>query len=76
MSFELDIAAIAAILLFLSILTGSAFLWISYKSTEFISTSDSVPTWSIGWVNFGLFICALIISVSYTQSLTAKLIEL
>lgn len=73
---ELDIAASIAILLSLGILAGSILLRISDTGKEPVSTPDFVPPWSIGWVNFGLFICALIISVSFTQSLVTKLMEL
>lgn len=78
MPLELDIAAIAAILLFSSILAGGIFLRISdsSKTTAHISNTVSIPPWSIGWVNFSLFICVLIICVSFTQSLVAELISL
>ena len=73
---ELDIAATAAILLFLAVLIGGFYLWIlgRRKEKERIVNTVSVSPWSIGWVNFGLFTCTLIISVSFAQSLIAPLI--
>ena len=74
---ELDTAAVAAILLFLSILSCGIFLWIVRlnKSPRPVDTAASVLPWSIGWANFGLFICALIISVSVTQFFAAQLVN-
>ena len=75
---ELDIATAVAILLFLSVLVFSAYLWFIDLNTKDKKpeTPEIVRAWSIGWVNFGLFICALIISVSLTQLFAAKAISL
>ena len=78
MSSEFDFAALAAILLFLSLLGSGILLWVSglKKVGTRQKNRESVSPWRIGWVNFGLFICALVISVFFTQLFAAKLISL
>lgn len=74
---ELDTATVIAELLLVGMFACSATLWISHlkEGKRRSKTQVSAPTWSIGWANFGLFLCTLVISVSFTQSLTAKLIH-
>lgn len=38
--------------------------------------NNNVPAWPIGWVNFGIFICAMITSVIVTQLFAGELIQL
>ena len=78
MSPKLDIAAVAAILLFSSILIGGILLWVfnREKTRERSANPVTVPPWSIGWVNFGFFICALFISVTVAQLFAVELIRL
>lgn len=74
---ELDTTAIIAIFLFLGILSCSIFLWISTLNTPGKRTEPAslVPPWSIGWVDFALFICALIVSIFITQFSAVQLID-
>lgn len=77
MPLELDSAAVIAGLLTLGILTCSALLWMSYLngSERQVRRLSLVPTWSIGWPNFGLFLCTLAISISLTQLVAVKLVQ-
>ena len=77
MPLELDNATLIAGLLILGIFICGTFLWISHlnEGKQHSNPQASAPTWSIGWVNFGLFLCTLIISTSFTQALAAKLIH-
>lgn len=70
MSTEIDAPAILATLIVLGILIGSAMLW--YKSSNTASAlypEHSVPAWPIGWINFGIFICAIIAALAFFQQL-------
>ena len=75
---ELDAAAKLAGLIFLGILGGSAALWIVHfqRSTFNIDRETNVPAWSIGWINFGIFICAMVISVVTAQLIAGELLHL
>lgn len=77
MATELDPAAIAATLIVLSILAGSTALWISkLRSARNSMIPDiRVSSWSIGWVNFGIFICAAITSVAAFQFLGSAILK-
>ena len=75
---ELDSATILAVLIALSMLGGSAVLWVmhlQHSSRTFIREVN-VPSWPIGWINFGIFICAMIASVVVTQLFAGELIYL
>lgn len=73
---ELDTAAIVAALIFLTVLVSSGVLWIRHanRKKEHSALSSTVPAWPIGWVNFGILICTIIISVFVVQVLSASLI--
>ncbi|HBR95319.1 MAG TPA: hypothetical protein DEA90_14250 [Opitutae bacterium] len=72
---QVDAPLIVASLLILGILGSSAALWFRHiqRPREDIIEPAGVPAWSIGWVNFGIFICAMIISVFLVQSMAAAL---
>ncbi|MGK0176989.1 MAG: membrane protease YdiL (CAAX protease family) [Lentimonas sp.] len=74
---DLNIAGAIAVLIFLGVLICSVLLWSSHldKGNKRSERPASVPTWSIGWANFGLFLCTLIISIFFTQIFAAKLIS-
>lgn len=75
---ELDSPAILAGCIILGILGSSAVLWIKHlqnPSRTFIREVN-VPLWPIGWINFGIFICAMIASVVVTQLFASELIHL
>jgi membrane protease YdiL (CAAX protease family) len=71
-----DAPIVVASLLILAVLIGSAVLWIRQvqRPQELIPSDESVPAWSIGWVNFGIFICAMIIAVFFAQQIGLALI--
>ena len=74
---ELNIAKAIVGLLFSGALTWSAFLWTFHwgKDKTHPERPAGIPAWSIGWANFGLFICTLIISVFFTQFFAIKLVS-
>ena len=78
MPVELDAAAILAGLTFLGILGGSAVLWIVYfqRVNRKFACEAGVPAWPIGWINFGIFICAMVISVIAAQVFAGELLHL
>jgi membrane protease YdiL (CAAX protease family) len=73
---ELDLPAVLATLLIVGALGGSAALWFArlLMPRSAIQQNNPVPPWAIGWVNFGIFICALIVAVYLAQSLSALLL--
>ncbi|MFQ3223972.1 MAG: membrane protease YdiL (CAAX protease family) [Lentimonas sp.] len=78
MPVELDAAAILAGLIFLGILGGSAVLWIArfQRSNVNFVREANVPAWSIGWINFLIFLCAMVISVVAAQVFAGELLHL
>lgn len=70
---KIDAPLIVASLLILAILASSAVLWIRriQRPRDEISTDPGVPAWSIGWVNFGIFACAMVITVFVVQNMAA-----
>lgn len=65
-----DTPLLAASAIILGILLGSLLLW--YRRLrgrrDSILPSACVDSWTIGWVNFGLFICGLILCVAFFQT--------
>lgn len=74
MTFAADKAEAIIGLLFLGVLIASALLWISHtdKTSRGSGRLTLVSVWPIGWTNFALFLCALIISVYFTQFFAFK----
>ncbi|MGZ0708346.1 CPBP family intramembrane glutamic endopeptidase [Coraliomargarita sp. W4R53] len=72
---QMDAPLIVASLLILAILGGSATLWIRkiQHPRDSIVEKPGVPAWSIGWVNFGIFLCAMVITVFFVQNIAAAL---
>jgi membrane protease YdiL (CAAX protease family) len=70
MTEELDVPAIIATLVILAVLGSSAFLWIQRIQAPRLSLMPDAgaPSWPIGWVNFGIFICATIFAVVLVQN--------
>lgn len=75
MSPEIDTPIILASSLILCVLIASALLWYlgSRKSQQSLYPQNDVPAWSIGWVNFGIFICALVTAVVVAQQIAFTL---
>lgn len=72
---QIDAPLIVASLLVLGILVSSLVLWIRHiqrRRTE-LSADPGAPAWTIGWVNFGIFACAMVITVFAVQNMAAVL---
>ncbi len=71
MTQELDAAAWIATSIILAVLASSAALWIRtiQRPQNEIIPDANAPAWAIGWTNFGIFICAEIVIVSFVQYL-------
>jgi len=69
MEADFDAPAILASLIVLGVLLSSAALWILHiqKPREVISPDLGIRAWSIGWVNFGIFLCALVVAVAFAN---------
>jgi membrane protease YdiL (CAAX protease family) len=78
MAVQLDSAAILAGAIIVAILLASAVLWIIHlqRDQHKFACETGVPVWPIGWINFGIFICALVTSVVFVQLFAAELIHL
>lgn len=74
--FTPDAPLIIASLIILTVLLASAVLWIRQVQLprDLIQSDKGVSPWSIGWVNFGIFFCALIFMLSVAQSSAALFI--
>jgi uncharacterized protein len=73
---QLDGPILVASLLILSVLIGSAVLWIhqARRPREEILPNVGITAWNIGWVNFGIFMCALIFAVFLVQAAGASIL--
>ena len=73
---ELDTPAILAGLIFWTVLIGSTLLWINHNRLKnaHAGHQSNVSAWPIGWVNFGILICAMIISVFVVQGFSSQII--
>ncbi|MEZ7843612.1 MAG: hypothetical protein QMB33_05935, partial [Opitutales bacterium] len=78
MAVDLDLAAILAGAIIVAILVASAVLWIVnlQRDQHQFACAAGVPAWPIGWINFGIFICALVTSVVVVQLFAAEFIHL
>ena len=72
---QVDAPLIVASLSILLIIGSSLALWIRHiqKPESTIENDPGTPAWPIGWVNFGIFICAMIIFV-YVAQVVASLL--
>ena len=75
---KIDPPLVVASLIVLGILVGSFALWIQCirrpkNVIREMMTENRVPAWNIGWVNFGIFVCVLIITVFAVQNIAALL---
>ncbi|MGB0744955.1 MAG: lysostaphin resistance A-like protein [Opitutales bacterium] len=72
-----DAPWIIATLLILTILLSSAVLWIRevQKPKDLMQNDVGVSAWSIGWVNFGILICAIIVATLLFQSLVFMFVD-
>jgi membrane protease YdiL (CAAX protease family) len=67
---QVDAPVIVASLIVLGILGSSAVLWFRQirRPRSLLADDPGAPTWPIGWINFGIFACAIIIAVFFVQS--------
>jgi hypothetical protein len=72
METQVDPPLIIASLLILAILGGSFALWMGHirRPRTAVIQNAGIASWPIGWVNFGIFVCA-IISVSFFFQIAA-----
>lgn len=72
---QVDAPLIVASLSILLILVSSLALWIRHiqKSDSIIEQVPGTPAWPVGWVNFGIFVCAMIIFI-YMAQIAASLL--
>ena len=66
---QIDPPLIIASLLVLAILGASFALWIRHIQSPrtAIIEPEGLPTWPIGWVNFGIFTCSLVVASVFFQ---------
>lgn len=66
---QVDAPLIVAVVIILGILGSSLFLWIRHiqRPRDLVTEDPGAPAWSIGWVNFGIFTCAMVIAVYFIQ---------
>ena len=66
---QVDAPLIVASLSILLTLASSLALWIRHiqKSDSIIEKDTGTPAWPVGWVNFGIFVCAMIIFIYVAQ---------
>ena len=66
---QVDAPLIVASLSVLLILASSLVLWIRHiqKPENIIEQDPGTPPWPVGWVNFGIFVCAMIIFIYMAQ---------
>ena len=66
---QVDAPLIVASLSILLILASSLALWIRHiqKSESIIEQDPGTPGWPVGWINFGIFVCAMIIFIYMAQ---------
>jgi membrane protease YdiL (CAAX protease family) len=66
---QVDAPMIVASLSILLILGSSLALWIRHiqKPESTLENDPGTPAWPIGWVNFGIFMCAMLISIYVVQ---------
>jgi len=78
MPIDIDVAALLAGSIFVAILGASAVLWIVHlqRDQRKFACEAGVPAWPIGWINFGIFLCALMTSVLVVQLFASELIQL
>jgi membrane protease YdiL (CAAX protease family) len=71
MSAAPDLPAILLSLLFLGALGGSLALWFArwLAPRETIQEKEPLAAWPIGWINFGIFLCSLLVGIYLVQTL-------
>lgn len=72
---QADAPLVIASLLIVAVLLASAVLWIRkvQRPQELIAQDLGVAPWTIGWVNFGIFFCAMVIAVFGAQQIGISL---
>lgn len=70
-----DPPLIIASLLLLGVLGASLLLWFQQlrRPKDSLMPDSAISAWSIGWVNFGIFICTLVVTIVAIQTFTVTL---
>lgn len=70
-----DPPLVIASLLFLGVLGGSLLLWTHHlrRPKESVPLDTGLSAWPIGWVNFGIFVCTIIATIFFAQTLVVTL---
>lgn len=73
----LDFPTLLLAILLVSVCVGSLALWLArwLAPRNLIQTQEPIPTWAIGWINFGIFICALVVGVFVLQTYGFKFLS-
>lgn len=73
---QIDAPILIASGIVLAVLIGSAALWIRHVQRPHnpVDRDPGAGTWNIGWVNFGLFFCALVFIVVLAQNIGVALL--
>ena len=71
---QIDGPLLIPTLVIVTILFSSAVLWIRQvqKPVELIQPEVGIHSWAIGWANFLIFICAMVIAVFITQNIAGS----
>lgn len=77
MTEELEAMPVAVKVIIVAILACSAYLWIQHiqRTKNEIIPDAQTKRWKLSWVDFGLLVCALVVSVSLTQLIFSPLIQ-
>lgn len=73
---KIDAPLIVAGSIAMALLGASLVLWVRYvnRPRDVIQTEPGAPSWPIGWINFGIFVCALVVAVFIAQYFAAALL--
>ena len=70
-----DPPLVVASLLFLGMLAVSLLLWIRHlrRPQPSVTLETGIAAWPIGWVNFGIFVCTLVVTIVVAQVIVVTL---
>ena len=70
-----DPPMVIASLISLGILGASLLLWVQHLRSpkDSVTPAPGISAWSIGWVNFGIFICTVVVTIVVVQTFTVTL---
>lgn len=70
-----DPPLVIASILFLGMLGASLLLWVQHirRPKDSVYSEPRLSAWPIGWVNFGIFVCTIFVTIVAVQSLSVPL---